>query len=141
MSIEIINRKAPEDRRSVPLNPSALPTIKAGQVLQLSGGFAVLADGAAVVPDPMWAFTSTGRLDVDVSKSVTVVEAPFQALVSSDCFVGTPTAGAPLKIGTGADKGKLVAATLPADMSAGLVVAFCVEAANADNKLKIKAVR
>lgn len=141
MSIEMINRKAPEDRRSVPLNPASLPTIKAGQVLQLVGGFAVLADGAAFVPDPMWAFTATGRLDVDQSKSVTVVEAQFQALVNSDCYVGSPAAGAALKIGTGADVGKLVVATLPADMSDGLVVATCVAAPDADGKLRIKAIR
>ena len=141
MSIEIISRNAPEDRRSVPLNQASMPTIKAGQVLQMSGGFAVLADGSAVVPDPMWAFTSTGRLDVDVSKSVTVVEAQFTALVSSDCYDGSPAAGNALKIGTGGTAGKLVVATLPADMSAGLVVAFCVAAPDADNKLKIKTVR
>lgn len=141
MSIEIINRKAAEDRRSVPLNPASMPTVKAGQILQLTGGFAVLADGAAFVPDPMWAFTQTGRLDVDQGKAITVVEAPFQALVNTDCYVGSPTAGAALKIGTGADKGKLVVATLPADMSAGLVVATCVVAPDADGKLRIKAIR
>jgi hypothetical protein len=141
MSIEIINRKAAEDRRSVSLNPASMPVIKAGQVLRLSGGFAILADGAAFVADPMWAFTSTGRLDVDQGKSVTVVEAPFQAFVNTDCYAGSPVAGAALKIGTGADVGKLVTATLPADMSAGLVVATCVAAPDADGKLRIKAIR
>lgn len=141
MSIEIINRKAAEDRRSVPLNAAAMPTIKAGQILQLTGGYAVLADGAALVPDPMWAFTATGRLDVDQAKSVSVVEAPFQALVNADCYVGSPAAGATLKIGTGADKGKLTTATMPGDMSAGLVVATCVAAPDADGKLRIKAIR
>jgi hypothetical protein len=141
MSIEIINRKAPEDRRSVPLNPAAPPTIAAGQVLMTSGGFAVLADGATVVPDPMWAFTKTGRLDVNISNSVTVVEAPFIAKVSSACYAGSPVKGNALKIGTGADAGKLVVATLPADLSAGLVVALCVEAPDADSKLTIKAIR
>jgi hypothetical protein len=141
MSIEIITRRAPEDRRSVALNPAALPTIKAGQVLQKVGGFAVLADGAAPVPDPMFAFTQTGRLDTDISKSVTVVEAPFSAKISSDCYVTGVVAGNALKIGDGADKGKLKAATLPADMSAGLVVAWCVTGPDADNKIEIKAVR
>lgn len=141
MSIEITNRRAPEDRRSLPLNPAALPTIKAGQILQKIGGFAVLADGAAVIPDPMWAFTQTGRLDTDISGSVTVVEAPFLAKVNDDGFAGTPAAGNALKVGTGADVGKLIVATLPADMSAGLVVAFCVSGPDADNKIEIKAVR
>lgn len=141
MSIEIITRRAPEDRRSVALNPAALPTIKAGQVLQKVGGFAVLADGAAPIPDPMFAFTQTGRLDTDISKSVTVVEAPFSAKINSDCYVGSPVAGNALKVGTGADKGKLVVATLPADQSAALVVAFCVTGPDADNKIEIKAVR
>ena len=69
---EPINRKSPEDRRSVPLDPDSLPTILQGQVLQTDANdFAVLADGAAFVPDPMWAFTKTGRLDVDTANTVT----------------------------------------------------------------------
>lgn len=141
MSIEIINRKAAEDRRSVPLNPASLPVVKAGQVLQIVGGFAVLADGAATVPDPMWAFTATGRLDVDQSKSVTIIEAPFQALVNTDGYVGTPAAGDALSLDTGGNVGKLKVQAISTAADLQKVVAYCVAAPDADSKLRIKAIR
>jgi len=143
MSFELITRGAPEDRRSLPLNPSATPTILAGQVLQKdpATGFAVLADGAAVVPDPMWAFTKTARLDVGVAKSITVVEAPFLAKVNADGYVGTPAAGNALVIDTGANKGKLKVQAVAAVADLQAVVAYCVKAPDANGVIEIKAIR
>src|SRR3972149_3527705 len=107
MSFELITRGAPEDRRSFPTNPTTPPTILAGQVLRKdpATGFAVLADGAAHVPDPMWAFTKTARLDSSVSKSITVVEAPFVGRVNADGYMGSPVAGDAFAIGTGGNAG------------------------------------
>ena len=143
MSFEVINRKAPEDRRSVPLDPASMPTILAGQVLETNdNGYAVLADsGAHVVVDPMWAFTATARLDVTISKSVTVVEAPFSARVNTDGYNGSPVKRNPLKVGTGATAGKLVVATISTVADLQAVVAYCTKAPDSAGVITIKAIR
>lgn len=142
MTIELINRKSPEDRRSVPLDPASLPTILQGQVLQEdANGYAVLADGAGDIPDPMWAFTKTGRLDTDAGESVTVVEAPFEAYVDTDGYVGTPAAGDALIVGTTTEVGKLKVQAVSTVAHVMAVVARCVQAPDANGRLKIKAIR
>lgn len=142
--LEPINRKAPEDRRSVPLDPAAPPTVLQGSVLQTDGtanGYAVLADGSALVPDPMWAFTKSSRLDVQEANAVSVLEAPFVAEVDTDGYDGSPAAGAALAIGTGGTVGKLVVVTVTTVADLQSVVAYCLRAADADGKIRIKAIR
>ena len=142
--LEPVNRKTAEDRRTVPLDPAALPTVLQGSVLQTDGsanGYAVLADGAAVVTDPMWSFTKSTRLDVQVAISVTVLEAPFVAEVDTDGYVGTPAAGDALEVGTGGNVGKLQTVAVVAVSDLQNVVAYCLRAPDADGKLRIKAIR
>lgn len=139
---EPINRKAAEDRRSVPLDPASLPTINQGQILQTDANdYAVLADGAAIVPDPMWAFTKTSRLDTKTAKSVTVLEAPFMAKVDADGHDGAITDGAALTLGTGAAAGKLVAIAPASVADLQAVVAYCVKAPDSDGVMLFKAIR
>jgi hypothetical protein len=141
---EIITRLAPEARRSVPLHPDTPATVAQGQILSVgAGGHAALADGAAVVPAPLWAFTKSGRLDVDIGKSVTVVEAPFVAKIGTDGYAGTPALGNALAVGTGADAGKLVVQAITADNCATLqaVVAYCTKAPDANGVIEFKAIR
>lgn len=138
-----INRKAPEDRRAVPFDPAVTTTILQGSVLQLDAatGNAILADGAAVVPDPMWAFTKTGRLDTDQAKSVTVIEGPFVADVDTDGYDGTPAAGDALVPGTGGNVGKLVVQAVSTVAHLQSVVAYCVKPPDADGFIRIKTIR
>lgn len=139
---EPINRKAPEDRRPVPLKDGEV--VKQGQIVSLDPvtGKAVLADGAAFVPDPMWSFTASSRLDSATAKSLTVLEAPFIARVGADGHAGTIAAGNALKIGTSNDKGKLVAeATVDTVEKLQNVVAYAIKAPDSDSVLLFKAVR
>ena len=144
MSFKPINRKAPEDRRSVPLDPAAPPTVLQGQVLEVDAadGFAKLADGASVVAAPLWSFTKTGRLDVDIADSVTVLEANFSALVDTDGYVGTPAAGDALAVGTGGNVGKLVVLAVTADATTlQSIVAYCTKPPDSDGFIEFKAIR
>ena len=139
---EPINRKSPEDRRSVPFDPAVTPTILQGQVLALDAatGKAVLADGD--VPDPMWSFTKTARLDSITAKSVTVLEAPFMAKVNTDGYVGTPAPGDYLAVGTGGNVGKLVVLALNADATVNApIVARCVKGPDSNGIILFKAIR
>ena len=141
---EPINRKAPEDRRSVPLDPASPPTIKLGQILQVNGttGYAALADGGALVTQPLWAFSKTGRLDVDIAHAVTVVEAPFSARVDTDGYYGSPVAGNALKVGTTTYVGKLVVeSTIDTVAKLQSIVAYCVKAPDANGVIEFKAIR
>lgn len=138
-----VNRKPYADRRAVPLDPASTPTIAQGNVLDTdANGYAVLADGASVVGDPMWAFTKTGRLDSAAADSVSVLEAPFVALVDTDGYVGTPAKDDALKVGTGGNVGKLeVEATVDSVAKLQGIVAYCLAPPNADGFIKIKAIR
>jgi hypothetical protein len=139
---EPINRKSPEDRRSVPFDPAVTPDILQGQVLSLDAATskAVLADGD--VPDPMWAFTKTGRLDTATAKSVTVLEAPFVAKVNVDGYVGTPAPGDYLAVGTAGNKGKLVVLALNADATVNApIVARCIKGPDSAGVILFKAIR
>lgn len=141
---EPINRKAALDRRSVPLDPDSVPTIAQGQIVEVDAadGYAKLADSAAVVAAPLWAFSDTSRLDSAIAKAVTVIEAPFVARVGTDGYDGTPAAKNPLGIGTGATAGKLVVVTMDTDAATLQgVVAYCTKAPNADGVIEIKAIR
>ena len=140
---EPINRKAPEDRRSVALDPASLPTVAQGQIVSRdpADGYAKLADGAAVVPDPMWAFTATSRLDSAIASSLSVLEAPFVARVDTDGYAGTPAAGNALAVGTGANVGKLVVQAVAAVADLQAVVAYALTAPDADGVILIKAIR
>jgi hypothetical protein len=140
---EPINRKSPEDRRAVAFDPAVTAAILQGQVVSLDPATskAVLADGAAVVPDPMWAFTKTGRLDTDIAKSVTVLEAPFSAKVDADGHDGAIADGAALAIGTTTAKGKLVSITPSSVADLQSVVAYCVKAPDSDGVMLFKAIR
>jgi hypothetical protein len=139
---EPINRKSPEDRRSVPLDPDSLPTILQGQLLTTDANdFAVLADGAAFVEDPMWAFTKTGRLDVDIANSVTVLEAPFMARVDTDGYTGTPAKGDALVPGTGGNVGKLAVLAVTTVDHLKSVVAYCQSPPDSDGVIVFKAIR
>lgn len=140
---EIINRKAAEDRRAIPLDPDSPPTILQGQVLETNAdGFAILADSATVVSDPMWAFTKTGRLDTDTAESVTVVEAPFMFRVDSDGYVGTPAKDDAMKVGTGANAGKLeTEATVDSVAKLQGIVAYCIVPPDSDGIAVFKAIR
>ena len=137
---EPINRKAPADRRSVPLDPASLPTIEQGQVLMTdANGFAVLGDGDFA--DPMWAFTKTSRLDVAIAKSVTIMEAPFHARVDTNGYDGTPAKDDALIVGTGATAGLLVVQVVAAVAHLKAVVAYCVQPPDADGVIVIKTIR
>lgn len=139
---EIINRKAPEDRRSVPFDPTVLTAAPAGTIVSLDAatGKAILASGD--VPDPMWVFTDPTRLDAGEAESVTVVEGPFEARVNTDGYVGSPTAGAYLAVGTAGNAGKLVVQTVTADATTlGPVVARCVTPPDGDGVITFKAIR
>jgi hypothetical protein len=139
---EPINRKAVEDRRVVPLDPSSLPTILQGSLLQTDASdYAVLADGASLVPDPMWAFTKTARLDTTVSESITVVEAPFHARVDTDGYAGTPAKGDALVPGTGGDVGKMAVQVVSTVAHLSAVVAYCIKAPDSDGVIVFKAIR
>lgn len=141
---ELISRNAPENRRSVALDPTSPATFKLGQILQKdpSTQYAVLADGASLVTAPMWAFAGKGRLDVDVSNSVTIVEAQFSARVGQDGYAGSPVAGNALKVGTGGDKGKLVVeASVDSVAKLQGVVAYCTKSPDADGVIEFKAIR
>jgi hypothetical protein len=141
---EPINRKSPEDRRSVHLDPASIPTIKQGQILEVDAadGYAKLADGAAVVAAPLWAFTKSSRLDVSIAKAVTVLEAPFLARVDTDGYAGSPTAKAALAVGTAGNVGKLVVVSVTADATTlQKVVAYCTKAPDADGVMEFKAIR
>lgn len=139
---EPINRKSPEDRRSVPLDPASLPTIAQGQVVQTdSSGYAVLADGASLVPDPMWAFTKTGRLDVDIAKSVTIMEAPFMFRVDTDGYAGSPAKGDSMEVGTAGNVGKLVVLAVTTVAHLQSIVAYCITPPDADGVAVFKAIR
>lgn len=140
--IKPINQKAFEARRSVTLNPASLPTIKSGQVVATdANGYGVLADGAGVIGDPMWAISDTTRLDTIAAESISVIEAPFTALVGADGYTGTPAKGDALVLGTGANVGKLETKVLSTVADLQAVVAYCVAPPDADNNLKIKAIR
>ena len=139
---EPINRKAAEDRRSVPLNPASMPTVEQGQVVSIDPvtNTAVLADGD--VPDPMWSFTKTSRLDSTIARSLTVLEAPFTARVGTAGYVGSPAAGDYLAVGTGGNVGRLVVQAPVADASANLaIVARCIKAPDSDGVMVFKAIR
>lgn len=139
-----INRKSPEDRRAVPFDPAVTTAILQGQILKTDPGTgkAVIADGAAVVQDPMWAFTKTGRLDTDTAEAVTVLEAPFVAEVDADGHAGTINAGDALGVGTGGNVGKLVAVTVTADATTlQSVVGYAITAPDSDGVMKFKAIR
>lgn len=138
---EPINRKAAEDRRSVPLDPASLPTILQGQVLMTdANGYAVLGDGDTA--DPMWAFTATARLDSQVSESVSVIEAPFIARLNTDGYVGNPAKNDTLAIGAGGGNvGKLVVQAVAAVADLKKVVAHCVQAPDSDGVMLFKAIR
>jgi len=141
---EPINRKAAEDRRSVPTDPASPPTVLQGQIVEVDAadGFAKLADGAAVVAAPLWVFTKSARLDSQIADSLTVLEAPFSARVDADGYVGTPTAKQALKIGTGGNVGKLeVEATVDSVAKLQGVVAYCVKAPDSDGVMEIKVIR
>ena len=139
-----INRKSPEDRRSVPFDPAVTTTILQGQVLSLDPATdkAILADSANnPIPDPMWSFSKTGRLDTDEAESVTVVEAPFVADVDTDGHSGVINSGDALTVGTGASAGKLVAVTVSAVADLQNVIAYCVKAPDGDGVMRFKAIR
>jgi hypothetical protein len=141
---EPINRKAPEDRRSVPLDPASMPTIVAGQVLETNGsGYAVLADaGAHVVTDPMWAFTATARLDTTIAKSVSIIEAPFSARLGTEGYDGSPVKGSALAVGTAGTAGKLViVASVDTVAKLQSLVAYCTKAPDSAGTIVIKAIR
>jgi hypothetical protein len=140
---EPINRKSPEDRRAVAFDPTVTAAILQGQVLSLNPATskAVLADGAANIPDPMWAFTKTGRLDSDIAKSVTVLEAPFQAKVDDDGHDGAIADGEALTVGTGGAVGKLVAITPASVADLQSVIAYCVKAPDSNSIMLFKAIR
>ena len=139
---EPINRKAAEDRRSVPLDPVSLPTILQGQLLQTdANNYAVLADGAAFVPDPMWAFTATARLDSAVSETVSIMEAPFQARVDTDGYTGAPAKGDALVPGTGGNIGKLAVLAVVTVDHLKSVVAYCVKPPDSNGVMIFKATR
>lgn len=141
---EIINRKAAEDRRSVPTDPDTPPTVLQGQIVEIDAtdNYAKLADsGAGVVVAPLWAFTATARLDSAIADSLTVVEGPFSARVDTDVYVGTPTAKAALGVGTGGNVGKLVVVTVTGVDDLQGVVAYCVKPPDADGVMEIKVIR
>ncbi len=141
---EPINRKSPEDRRSVPFDPAVTTSILQGQVLTLDPATdkAILADGANnPIADPMWAFTKSSRLDTATAKSVTVLEAPFMAKVDADGHDGVITDGAALTLGTGAAAGKLVAIAPASVADLQAVVAYCVKAPDSDGVMLFKAIR
>ena len=133
-----LNRKSPEDRRSVAFDPAVLTSAKPGTVLSLDAatGKAILANGD--VPDPMWCWTDTSRLDSSTAKSLTVLEGPFEAYIDTEGYTGTPTAGAYLK----PNAGKLEVHTMNADATLNVaVVARCVVAPDSDGVMLIKAIR
>lgn len=138
-----INRKSPEDRRAVPFDPTVTTAILQGQVLTLDPATdkAIIADGAANIPDPMWAFTETGRLDTDIAKSVTVLEAPFVADVDADGHAGVIADGDALTIGTGGNVGKLVAISPATVADLQSVVGYCLKAPDSNNIMRFKAIR
>lgn len=139
---EIVNRKAPEDRRAVPFDPTVLTAAPAGTIISLDAAtdLGILASGD--VPDPMWVFTDPTRLDAAEAESVTVVEGPFVARVDTDGYVGSPTAGAYLAVGTAGNAGKLVVATLDADATVNApIVARCLKAPDGDGVILFKAIR
>lgn len=141
---EPINRKTAADRRSVPLDPDNVPTIAQGQILEIDAadGYAKLADaGAAVVVAPLWAWTKTTRLDVQIAKAVTVLEAPFVARVDTDGYDGSPVAKNALGVGTGATAGKLVVVTVSDVATLQSVVAYCTKGPDADGVIEFKAIR
>lgn len=139
---EPINRKSPEDRRSVPFDPAVLTDAKQGQIVSLDAATdkVVLADGD--VPDPMWVFSNTTRLDSSTAQSLTVLEAPFTARVGADAYDGSPSAGDYLAVGTGGTAGKLVIQALNADATQnGNIVARCIKAPDSDGVMLFKATR
>jgi len=143
MSFAPINRKAPYDRRSVPVDPNSPPTVEQGQILEVDAtdGYAKLADGAAVVGAPLWAWTESSRPDSSISNSLTVLEAPFVARVGADGYAGSPAAKDALAVGTGGNVGKLVVVTVTAVADLQSVVAYCTKPPDADNVIEIKAIR
>ncbi len=105
-------------------------------------GFAKLADGSSLVVSPAWAFTKTGRLDSDIAKSLTVLEAPFLARVGTDGYDGSPVAGNALGVGSGGTAGKLVVVTVTADATTLQgVVAYCTKSPDSDGIMEFKAIR
>lgn len=141
---EIINRKAAEDRRSVPTDPGTPPTVLQGQIVEIDSadGYAKLADSAAVVAAPLWSFTASARLDSAIANGLSIVEGPFSARVDTDVYVGTPTAKQALKIGTTTNVGKLVVeATVDSVAKLQGVVAYCVKPPDADGVMEIRVIR
>jgi hypothetical protein len=140
---EVINRKAPEDRRSVPTDPATPPTVLQGQIVEVDAAdtYAKLADGAAVVAAPLWSFTASARLDSAIADSLSVMEAPFSARVDTDGYAGTPAAKNALAVGTGANVGKLVVQAIAAVADLQAVLAYCVLPPDADGVIEFKAIR
>lgn len=145
--IKFVSKHAPNDRRSVPLDPATVTTIniKPGQVLQqgaLPNRYAVKADGASVVGAPLFAFTDSSRKDVQAAKAITVVDGPFVAEINADGIVGSPTLNQALKVGTGGDVGKLTAeATVDSVSKLQGVVAYVTRVADADGYVEVKVIR
>ena len=143
--IKFISKNPPMDRRAVPLDPATVTTIaiKPGQVLKkAASGFALKADGAAVVGGPVWAFTDSSRTDVQAAKSLTVVDGPFVAEVDTDCYIGSPALDAALQIDTGANVGKVVTLAVTADATTlQAIVAYCTRTADADGFIEVKVIR
>lgn len=145
--IKFISKNAPNDRRSVPLDPATVTTINIlpGQVLKQGAApnrYAVKADGAALIGAPLFAFTSTSRRDVQAAKAITVVDGPFVAEINADAYVGSPALDGALAVGTGGNVGLLVATTVTADATTlQAVVANCTRVADADGFIEVKVIR
>lgn len=142
MAIKFVSKLPPSDRRALPFDETTPPTILPGQVVaEDANGLAVLADGAATVESPKWAFTDSSRKDSSQAKSVTVVEGPFTADVDTDGYVGNPAKGDALQVGTGGNVGKLVVVAPASVADLQSVVAYCERPADADGFIRIRAIR